>query len=414
MFVWVVADDLTGANEVGTCFAQAGFPSFIPLGTHSLPREGAVIRTSESRHLPPEQAREVTGRLALQLKRRPDLTFKKIDSTLRGNVGVEIEATMSALDLEGAVLAPALPSQGRTTIGGYQLVSGVPVHYTSVRHDPLSPVREAHIPTLLESQAALDTLTVSVDVVDKGHGALLKAIQQQARKHRVYLVDAATDQHLATVAEAAYNLRATHLTVGTSGLARKLAQIAGRNLPASNPDTPPAVEMSAGILFVCGSLNPVTLTQATRLSQTPGVLTRILDQDGNAKTLQVLAKEIIGLLHDNHVLIHAPRTPKNPKEITEALARITTEIVEEIKPKGVFITGGETAHAVLNSLGAEGIVLVAEVANAMPAGYIRGGQGNGIPLVTKAGGFGRSNDLVTVLEYFQHLPGPIAASHSEG
>lgn len=42
----------------------------------------------------------------LPLANNPPLVIKKIDSTLRGNIGAEIEALMKACGITGAVVAP--------------------------------------------------------------------------------------------------------------------------------------------------------------------------------------------------------------------------------------------------------------------------------------------------------------------
>ncbi len=102
----VIADDLSGAVEVA---AVLGLKR-IALG-HA---DGDVVDL-DTRALPPEQAarrvRELDGRI----------TFKKIDSLLRGNVVAELEALSGTL-----IVAPALPVEGRTVRNGILHVHGVP------------------------------------------------------------------------------------------------------------------------------------------------------------------------------------------------------------------------------------------------------------------------------------------------
>jgi 4-hydroxythreonine-4-phosphate dehydrogenase len=102
----VVADDLSGAVEVAAVLGAKR----IALG-HT---DGDVVDL-DTRDLAPDEAarrvRALDGRI----------TFKKIDSLLRGNVKAEIEA------LSGEVIvAPALPVEGRTVRGGVLHVHGVP------------------------------------------------------------------------------------------------------------------------------------------------------------------------------------------------------------------------------------------------------------------------------------------------
>src|SRR5207244_1132678 len=62
------------------------------------------------------------------------LIFKKVDSTLRGNVAAELGGALRAMRAQASPLsrvavlfAPAFPACGRTTVNGRQLVNGKPL-----------------------------------------------------------------------------------------------------------------------------------------------------------------------------------------------------------------------------------------------------------------------------------------------
>ncbi|MCD0504804.1 nucleotide-binding domain containing protein, partial [Bordetella petrii] len=61
---------------------------------------------------------------------------------------------------------------------------------------------------------------------------------------------------------------------------------------------------------------------------------------------------------------------------------------------GVVATGGDGASAVLDALQAGGIALVDEVTGGVPLGTLTGGPAAGLPIVTKAGGFGAEDVLI--------------------
>ena len=117
--VAIVADDLTGALDTGAPFASLGFSTSVffdqEQGHLSIPSETQVLSiNSDSRHLSPGAAEEqVRIAIAAALGQRPRILFKKIDSTLRGNVAVEILASMHASCRRHALIAPAVPSQLR-------------------------------------------------------------------------------------------------------------------------------------------------------------------------------------------------------------------------------------------------------------------------------------------------------------
>ena len=78
--------------------------------------------------------------------------YKKIDSTLRGNIAVEALGLLQILEMDAAIIIPAFPNENRVTVGGYHLSKGVPIEKTEIASDPHSPIYESHIPTILQKQ----------------------------------------------------------------------------------------------------------------------------------------------------------------------------------------------------------------------------------------------------------------------
>ena len=157
--ILILADDLSGAADCANAFIHSGLSAVVSFAESSSAVEGDVVAIDcDTRHLSPEQA---SVRVARMMRGHLDqghgqLVFKKIDSTLRGNVAAEIAAVLEERRIAFAgearivaVLAPAFPSCGRTTIDGYQLVHGVHLHETEMwKHDGLPGV--AHMPTMLQ------------------------------------------------------------------------------------------------------------------------------------------------------------------------------------------------------------------------------------------------------------------------
>ena len=133
MKIAIVADDLTGALDAAVPFADLGLGMSVGL---QIEAAGALADSDMpvvsvdacTRHLPPARAaavvREATERL-LALDQR--LPFKKMDSTLRGNVGAETLAALAGSGRRSAIIAPAAPRLGRRLSGGRLLVNGEPV-----------------------------------------------------------------------------------------------------------------------------------------------------------------------------------------------------------------------------------------------------------------------------------------------
>ena len=167
--ITVIADDLTGAADAGVQLARAGYRTAVFFDASELLAGDldAVAVDTDSRTRPAGfAARRVVE--AAHAVRYASIVYKKLDSTLRGNVAAELEAAFGAAGRERTIVAPAFPAAGRTTIGGTQLVHGVPVDETEMRNDPRTPVREAHVPTLLaDAFASVGTLDVE-NLADPG------------------------------------------------------------------------------------------------------------------------------------------------------------------------------------------------------------------------------------------------------
>ena len=80
--------------------------------------------TADRGQFRPRRPRQRVKILTAQLATR-DLLYKTVDSTLRGHVS-ELEPWFEASGRKILVFAPAFPTAGRTTVGGVQLVDGIP------------------------------------------------------------------------------------------------------------------------------------------------------------------------------------------------------------------------------------------------------------------------------------------------
>src|SRR5918994_1608301 len=162
----IVADDLTGAADTGACFASAGFATVVPLSGTTIPNADVVVISTESRDLDRTAAAEAVRSALIaivgdQRDAGPRWIYKKIDSALRGHPRDELFAAMEATGARCAVVAPAFPAEGRTTVGGRQHIDGVPVESSGIggagavsdllslfARDPGAPVRLLDLATL--------------------------------------------------------------------------------------------------------------------------------------------------------------------------------------------------------------------------------------------------------------------------
>jgi uncharacterized protein YgbK (DUF1537 family) len=176
---WVIADDLTGALDTAAPFAAHGWrTSVVPWPGGGPPAIAAavaratavsdvVVVDTASRHLAArEAARRVRAVVRLARGRvagRPSPhLYKKIDSTLRGNVAAELIAFRAAAGVDCLPLAPAFPAQGRTTRGGAVWVDGTPLHASPAAQDALDPAGCGDLARLAPA-GALEVLDAATD-----------------------------------------------------------------------------------------------------------------------------------------------------------------------------------------------------------------------------------------------------------
>jgi len=388
MHAAIIADDLTGAADTGVQFARAGYRTAVAFrGSPMPPAEDldAVALDTDSRAMPAGFAAKRVLE-AGHAVRDARLVYKKLDSTLRGPIAAELAAALEATGRERAVVAPAFPSAGRTTVDGVQLVRGVPVHETEARDDPRTPVREGHVPTLLATALLSIRSLGAEDLADP------TTVRRTLEEARCIVADAARDEDLEALVRAVPDPHEV-LWAGSAGLALALGNVypgphAG---PMSSPSTP-----SRKVLVVVGSLSGVARGQLHALAEEYGcaAVPVATDRTGaNEEAFRALRAALAGRAC---AAVHSAeeKDPSRTGTVVEAMAEVVARL------SGLFdalvLTGGETAVGVARRLGAVGIRLEGEVEPGIPTGTLIGPSPYRV--VTKAGAFGEPGTLVEIVE----------------
>jgi len=387
----IAADDLTGAADAGAPFAQAGLRTYLALRRPAVSAVDVLVLSTESRHLSPGDAYARTF-AAVSTLPRAGLVYKKIDSTLRGNPAAELKAVMDAMVATQALIAPAFPAQERTTIGGRQLVGGVPIEQTAFARDVVS----SDIAALLRHDAALPVSLLPLSVV-----RLQPALAATLRRPGLLIADAETDEDLAVLAAAALDARIPVLC-GSAGLARALTGA----LPAPPAWQAPLREPRPGgpVLVVAGSRHPRTRRQVYAAADTGAALVAptVHVIDDPLAFAHVAATAEAALAAGRHTLLSTvdmPDVPAGGPAVAAALAHVAAELIARTAVGALVLTGGDVAVAVLQALQAQGVWLHGEVDSGIPWGRLHGGAAPGLPVVTKAGGFGAEDTLAEAIEY---------------
>ncbi|MDQ3638075.1 MAG: hypothetical protein M3426_08795 [Actinomycetota bacterium] len=403
MDVAIIADDLTGAADSGVQLARSGYRIAVAFRGSPIPPAqdlDAVAVDTDSRPLPAGLAAKRVAE-AGYAAREAGVVYKKIDSTLRGPIGAELAAALSATRRTKVLVAPAFPSTGRTTKDGVQLVHGEPVHETGLVRDPRTPVLESHIPSLL-SGAFRSIATLSVARV-REDSPVWKALNN----NDCVVADAESDADLEALVQAVPDPSSV-LWVGSAGLVRAF----GKVYPGPRDDALlQALSPASHVLAVVGSVNEVARDQLHRLACEPGIDAVSLD---TAALAGGLYRQAVGeateavrtaLSGNRGVVLHSAsgeevdralrEGPVSRDEISGRVADALAEVVAGLSGEDLFgalvLTGGDTAVRVARELGATGILLRGEVEAGVPIGILIGPRP--YPVVTKAGGFGGPDTL---------------------
>ncbi|HCL79500.1 MAG TPA: hypothetical protein DIC53_05985, partial [Synergistaceae bacterium] len=202
----VLCDDLTGSSVQSILLKDRGLQvrQIIRLdgGELPLPSDGeALVVNCDTRRRPRDEALSIVRRVLRSLPGETRVG-KRIDTTLRGHLAAETDAILAARPRATALVVPAYPASGRTTVGGYQLLDGVLIERTEVSKDPSWPIGESFVPAFFGGDRAVALLPM--ERVRGGPEAIAAELERfMGTGHRIVVADAMTDQDIESVAAGA-------------------------------------------------------------------------------------------------------------------------------------------------------------------------------------------------------------------
>jgi len=335
-----LADDLTGALEVGAKFAGRGIRSLVATGSRSHSSHPVEVIDTETRHLTPQASAAVVSALAATAT---GIVYLKTDSTLRGNIAADFEALARALPESAIAYVPAYPALGRTVRDGRLYVYGVPVHLTAFARDPLNPI----------------------------HGNSIRRLVREVSRCTVY--DGETDADVARATAAALGDPRCRILAGPASVA---AEIAARM--AQSPVSVPGWPRIRRCLIVNGSRHEVSAGQIASA-----------ESEGCASSSADAAWRI---------LRPPAEAGMSPVEIACATGGMVRECLAESQFDAVMVFGGDTAFGILKALGCPPLEPLGEVITGVPVSRV---MERNLYFITKAGGFG-DEPLIASAKHLLH------------
>ena len=399
--VLVIADDLTGANASGALLAELGLRVLTVTGKA---RDGALsadhradvlVVDTASRYLAPGDA---AARVRRAIARVPDpvVVSKRIDTTLRGNIGVEVEAALEHLcerhtERWRALVCPAWPDGGRTTVDGTQFIDGVPVTESAVGGDVRGSITSSRVADHLQPTTRPLT-AIGLDDIAAGRDRLQRLL---ADARGIVVCDAVSSADVDAVARAAADVSGLDgsrwLTVDPGPLTASLVRHVLADAPA----------VRSPVVVVAASATAATQRQLDQLEEVRGAKLVVFEPaDDDVAGLAARLGRLVAGSDGAPVGVRVAPTgaaEANPSEadaLAGRMARALRLAAEQHRPGGLYLTGGDTATAVVDALGAVAIEVEDQIFPLAVAGHLVGGDFDGLMVITKGGSVGDDHAAV--------------------
>ena len=408
MVLLIIADDFTGALDTGVQFAARGIKTRVVVGADAaLTHQNAdvLVVDTETRHLPAAQAYAAVEGLVQRAKYAGfAYLYKKPDSALRGNVGAELAALLSASSSRQLAFLPAFPQMNRVTKNGVQYIDGVPVTESPFGVDPFEPVRHATVIDLLAEQTDLPAASFPALAADGSVPA----------EDGILVFDAATVDELRSTGRALLNNGGLRVLAGCAGFGAVLPELLG--LGGADVTCP---ALDPRLLVICGSVNAITLAQLDKAEQAGFTRLRLTPHQKLMPDYWRSADGRMTLDHIEETLAAHPyniieTNDEGGNEPTAAAADalgLTREAMRVRIASGVgqlvgalfaspavgtlLLTGGDTLLQCMNSVGVHELEPICEMERGVVLARF-GCGGTTRYVITKSGGFGQA-DLLTAL-----------------
>ena len=394
----VIADDLTGANDTGAMLADLGFcamSSPTAIVNEEVQQAHVLTINADSRTMPASDAYACVRSLTERFGRPVRLLSKRIDSTLRGNVGAEIDAVLDGLGEPAcACVVTAAPRAERTCRDGKVYVSGVLLENTDISRDVRCSVHISDVCEIIRRQSKRAMGKIGLAEV---RGDLEQALE--GRSEEIIVFDAETDADIERIAKAA------------AGLKRRVVAVDPGNFTAAYAKF--VLRKRQGLtLLVIGSRSEPSREQLEYLSEKENVhpvvpdISKLLSNHNKSEWEKVTEQLRKHAQTDPILCVTLVGTPiseqsrSQAQSISDAFASLGAYVLAAIPQIDLcYVSGGDVCQSLMKAMGIKGIRLISEVIPLAVYGEVIGGRYHGFKLLTKGGMIGREDAIETMIQY---------------
>ena len=321
----VIADDLTGAAELGGIGLRHGLRTEISTTVPSATTADLLVIAADSRSKQTAAAVEEMTTVTTKLRSlQPEWIYKKTDSVLRGHVIAEINAHLQALDFQSALLVPANPSLGRTISDGKYYLDDQPIHKSAFSIDPEFPIHSSDLKDMLRAPVHVRKTTEDLPT----HGVVIGEVQ--------------TNDDLRSWA---MRIQPHTLAAGAAGFFSALLEArVSKALPSNDRPL-----LGSPLFFISGTTYETNRASIRRQAENGGPVCYMPDIPDDA-----WEENVINLLQTKHkaiIAIDDGHHDHTASQLRMSMATAVNHILQKYLPAELFIEGGATAYAILQHTG---------------------------------------------------------------
>ena len=339
--IGVIADDLTGAAEIGAVALRHGLRAEILVKGKPGGEADVVCVDTDSRSCGREEAARRTAAAARLLRNAGAAwVYKKVDSVMRGQIAAEVQAVARELELPRVLLHPANPSLGRTIQNGKYFIGDRPIHKTEFANDPLHPRTSADVLVLLGNSVAMPIQVSRPD--------------DDLPKLGIILCESAASQHVRQWAE---RRDANTLLAGGAEFFAALLASSGNVTSGSRVDFDSGAVRE---LFVCGTTSHASkkfIRNAQRCGtpvfDLPGELA--WGADFSSPACDAIAQQALDAFENHsrvilHVGLPSVRDGAAARKLSEHLTQLAAAVLRRADVNRVYAEGGATAAELVRQM----------------------------------------------------------------
>jgi len=395
----IIADDFTGAMDTGVQFVKQGIATMvtsrldIDLKKFSPSIEVLAVNTN-SRHDDPEVAGQKVKKIIKKItESNVDYIYKKTDSALRGNVGIELEMVWRETKVEQLPFVPAYPMNNRVTVEGCQYVDGLPVNLSKAGQDIFTPVDSAIIAEIIHKQSKIPVTHTSF-------------WRNTPSLKGVCVYNASSNEELERIGQTLKSGNQISVTAGCAGFAEYLPEILELNKTCIKLSV-----RGGNILIVSGSVNEIAIRQVEHMCKSGIQVVTLADMDEKADLDRILKSAEKGMQGQGVFIVESVNNVNqvdqrkewlqgNRTAAMDKIAAIVKVIMEKITVETLFVTGGDTLKRIMDELNLDGIIPNFELIPGIVFGNV---NGINLQIISKSGGFGNVDVIEKALKQLLKL-----------